>query len=357
MTEIRTLKDGDVQVLPRTVSDAVSMKNGNSAEVEINSKADKQLKNLENPQLALFNLGGMPHRNLLRNAFFIGGGSQKGTGIFPINQKGQTEYTYPTKNIAIDGWALWGAASIVQLTDDGLIVGKKTDGSNTYVVFEQVVDEAITEGSQLTASVLLDNNELYTVTAAPGWTYSGEATLGVTYYRNEGIQIRSTADKHISVRLYWGSAIELGKTSLHKAVGLEYGDKQTIAYKDDSGQWKLFEAPDFSMELLWCQRSFYKIDANRGLFGSVSPSGDSIILYMDLPFEMRTVPVISGLQNLYIRHINGQYGPCNPSSFKNIAQRGNQVSFQFDNPDSANIKAGTPVVAFAMSNGYLSAGL
>lgn len=326
MAEIRTLKDGDVQVLPRTVSDAVSMKNGNSAEVEINSKADKQLKNLENPQLALFNLGGMPHRNLLRNAFFIGGGSQKGTGIFPINQKGQTEYTYPTKNIAIDGWALWGAASIVQLTDDGLIVGKKADGSNTYVVFEQVVDEAITEGSQLTASVLLDNNELYTVTVAPGWTYSGEATLGVTYYRNEGIQIRATADKHIAVRLYWGSAIELGKTSLHKAVSLEYGDKQTIAYKDANEQWQLIQTPDFGTELAKCQRRLY-IPALSTLSTFypvvVNPTSGDIFFPVTIPVPMRVVPSFTAIQlTLYV---GSEQKAVAASSVTCYALRGNQA--------------------------------
>ena len=39
-------------------------------------------------QQALRNIGGRPNRNLLDNWYFVGGGSQQGGELLPINQQG-----------------------------------------------------------------------------------------------------------------------------------------------------------------------------------------------------------------------------------------------------------------------------
>lgn len=278
------------------------------------------------PQQALANLGASPNKQLLRNRYFIGGGSQKGAGYFPINQKGQLTYEYTTKNISIDGWAFWGVPATMQVTDAGLIVGKKQDGNNNYVIWEQVSDENILEGSQLTASVLLDNNELYTVTVAAGWKYSGDANLAVTYYRNEGIIIRTTADNHISVRFYWGGAVALGSTSLYKVVGLEYGDKQTIAYKDASGNWQPTCVPLFGEELSRCQRCLY-IPAlstfSTFYYASVNSASGDIFFPVILPVPMRATPVVTVINaTLYV---GTEQKTVTASAITCYALRGNQA--------------------------------
>lgn len=49
-------------------------------------------------KLPIYGMG----KNLLRNWYFVGGGSQQGAGIFPINSRGNTTYTGSTSTI--DGW-------------------------------------------------------------------------------------------------------------------------------------------------------------------------------------------------------------------------------------------------------------
>lgn len=277
-------------------------------------------------QLALANLGGRPNRKLLRNGYFIGGGSQKGNGCLPINQKAQLTYEYTTKNISIDGWAFWGVPATMQLTDDGLIVGKKSDGGNGYVIWEQIVDENIPEGSQLTASALLDNNELITLTLDPGWTYAGDATLKSVSYRNEALWIRTTSDNHIAVRFYWGGAIALGRTSLYKVVGLEYGDKQTIAYKDANGNWKPTEVALFGEELSRCQRCLY-IPAlstfSTFYYASVNSASGDIFFPVILPVPMRATPAVTVINaTLYV---GTEQKTVTASAITCYALRGNQA--------------------------------
>ena len=267
-----------------------------------------------------------PRRNLLRNAFFVGGGSQKGAGNFPVNQKGQTEYAFTTKNIAIDSWALWGVPSTMTLTNDGVIVGKKGEGENNYVIWEQIVDEDIPEGAQLTASALLDNNELITLTIDPGWTYAGDATLKSISYRNETLWIRTTADNHIAVRFYWGSAVALGSTSLYKAAGLEYGDAQTVAYKDNKGQWQPMEKPDYGAELARCQRCLY-IPAlstfSTFYYASVNSASGDIFFPVILPVPMRATPAVTAINaTLYV---GAEQKTVTASAITCYALRGNQA--------------------------------
>ena len=71
----------------------VSGKDGTSLSAALSNKADRQLSNLDTPQLALANLGAGVRPNLLDNAYFVGGGSQQGGEQLPINQTGATSWT------------------------------------------------------------------------------------------------------------------------------------------------------------------------------------------------------------------------------------------------------------------------
>ena len=120
---------------------------------------------------------------------------------------------------------------------------------------------------------------------------------------------------------------------------------------------KLFETPNYGGTFAQCQRYLYKVEMNRSLFGSTSGNGDSVNLVIDLPVEMRTTPVITGLQNFYIRYPGGQYGPFTPTNLRVIVKIGNQISFQFDNPSQSQISGGLPLVAFSISDWFISAEL
>ena len=268
-----------------------------------------------------------PNRKLLRNGYFIGGGSQKGNGYLPINQKNLTAYSYQSKSMSIDGWFFWGVPSTMQLTDEGLVIGKKGAGGNGYVIFEQTVDENVKEGEQLTASVLLDENELITLTLDPGWTYAGEATLKSVSYRNEALWIRTTEENQIAVRIYWGGAIDLGKTSLYKIIGLEYGDRQTIVHKDKNGQWVPTEVADYDMELFRCRRHFRRFPANWSL-GNLQ--GVNAVFEYGLNPPMAKKPVVtlqyeSDLSNA----LDDGRGPITPTSFVKRTISNEVVEFCF----------------------------
>ena len=88
--------------------------------------------------------------NLLDNAYFVGGGSQLGDGVFPINQRGQTSYSTGT-NTTIDRWKT--EYSALSVDTDGITW--TTTGDNRQ--FVQVIDDAqLIEGETYTASILAD---------------------------------------------------------------------------------------------------------------------------------------------------------------------------------------------------------
>mgnify|MGYP001083629879 CR=1 FL=1 len=130
---------------------------------------------------------------------------------------------------------------------------------------------------------------MITITLDPGWTYVGDATLKSVSYRNEALWIRTTADNHIAVRFYWGGAIALGSTSIYKVAGLEYGDKQTIAYKDANGNWQPTYVPGFGAELARCQRHYVE-----GIVQAVvNPwPGLTFLGGTSFPVEMAKTPVL-----------------------------------------------------------------
>ena len=67
------------------------------------------------------------NRNLLDNAYFVGGGSQLGDGVFPINQRGQTSYSW-TGATCIDRWYIFAANDTVTLSASGLTLNANENG-------------------------------------------------------------------------------------------------------------------------------------------------------------------------------------------------------------------------------------
>lgn len=74
------------------------------------------------------NIGaGGTNPNLLDNAYFVGGGSQLGDGVFPINQRGLTSYSWSGAT-CIDRWYIFSANDTVTLSASGLTVTANDDG-------------------------------------------------------------------------------------------------------------------------------------------------------------------------------------------------------------------------------------
>lgn len=177
-------------------------------------------------------------KNLLRNAYFVGGGSQQGGQQFPINQRGQTSYT--GAGYGIDGWQSVKSDVTITLTVDGLSINRPSGDAWTILQkFEQL------PSGPVTASALI-SNVLHSFTFANGFDNSSQ-TDGVVYFW------ANSTDKSL---LFGQVAPSL--TSL-QAIKLELGPVQTLAHLEN-GTWVLNEVPDYEEELIKCQTS--KADAS-----------------------------------------------------------------------------------------------
>ena len=285
MSEIRTLKDGDIQVLPRTVSDAVSMKNGNSAEVEINNKADKELSNLSDYQKALHNIGAMPGKNFVDNARFAKG--------FIVNQVGQTSYTIDFNNPCIDRWRVWGT---VTLEDDGITV-QKQEGVVEFM-YQNIPDEYLLylRGKQVTMSVVYQesgNRKISSVT----FIVPEQGDIDSPEIDINGIMFDLYKMSNMPYARY--RFFYLGSSNVQiklEAIEVVTGDHQTIVYTDDTGSLQFISPGNYAEELAKCQRYSYVSSQyiTGPQFRYYGESENRLVGILPFPVQMRTQPVLSG---------------------------------------------------------------
>lgn len=245
--------------------------------------AGLELRN--DPQLALANLGGRPNRNLADNCYFAGGGSQKGYGVFPINQRGKTLYS-ELQQTMFDRWWHTNDPGTFELTDEGL---KITAEAGTNACMAQFFDGIVSEDTEVTLSALYRGQIIldfygYTHTPSPvvndGW-----GMHAYTYTIPAGTNL---ADK-----LYCPTVKAVaGTTAYILAIKFEIGDKQTLAYQDSNGIWRLFETQDYGKTLAACQRQLLKLGANSAL--GYAESSTTANIFVPVPTLMRAKPVWSG---------------------------------------------------------------
>ncbi len=147
-------------------------------------------------------------KNLLDNWYFVGGGDQQVGGQFPINQRKQTSYS--GAGAAIDRWKLTSGSMTVAAS------GVTLNGS-----LVQIREQSI--GQTFVASALLSDGTMITPT-----------------YDDSTKTFTLTASNKTIV-----------------AVKLELGETQTLAHLEN-GVWVLNEIPNYTTQLLRCQR-FYRV--------------------------------------------------------------------------------------------------
>ena len=186
-------------------------------------------------------------RNLLDNWYFVGGGSQQGGGQFPINQRAITSVN--ASNNLIDRWRIYRYVSgSATLTPNGINLsgdfdfGESIESARLPNIpnLPVTISALFSDGSFVSTTSILSNNGDSEFITVP---ISSNASLD--YTRN------------------WQSDIDLFAFSLKSnasiipiAAKLELGSSQTLAYKDEGGNWQLFETPDYAEELAKCQRYF-----------------------------------------------------------------------------------------------------
>ena len=180
--------------------------------------------------------------NLLRNWYFVGGGT--GRGVFPVNSRGLTSYT-ATSAVTIDQWIKGDSSNLgeVSLTSGGLTISHSASTGYTQIV--QNIVNAHTKSFELTpyynklatVSVLI-NNQLYS-----GQLYLGEQASSLAL---GGLAIFSIPGQQLMLRVNSSSSV-----TMIQAVKLELGDQQTLCHQEN-GAWVLNEIPDYEEEYCRC---------------------------------------------------------------------------------------------------------
>lgn len=176
-----------------------------------------------------------PRPNLLKNAYFVGGGSQLGNGIFPLNSRGQTSYSGYA--IGIDGW--YQDLSLT-LQANGVVVGNGSTGA--LIQHFDLVQLSRVLGKTVTASALRADGTLLTGTVTFDSAYNSDTWIN--YGTSQMQALIFAAGNAQIIRL---------PTSLspYVAAKLEFGPTQTLAHQEN-GVWVLNEIPDFNEELVRC---------------------------------------------------------------------------------------------------------
>lgn len=184
--------------------------------------------------------------NLLDNAYFVGGGSQLGDGHFPINQRGQTQYT--AAGFVFDRWFKSGGVTAT-LDAGGLTIVNSNgwpDGINQRFpmhFFAQMNGQAITasvlyaDGSVDSGTAVIDATQNYQ------WLKYPEA--GEIGFQLKNFQDGAAYDYFDYISFGAGTNSTPKKI---KAVKLERGTVSTLPNDPP---------PDFGEEQRKCQRYLY----------------------------------------------------------------------------------------------------
>ena len=202
--------------------------------------------------------------NMLTNAYFVGGGSQQGDGIFPINQRGET-IVMTKARYAMDMWQLAGGngdCSVEILADCARISNPASSGSSW--VQQRIRIPAGTFTFSVLAKAVTGSAYLVYMTSGgaitPSQTSRRISGAGVTEYKQT---LTDGQAARVAIYMSAGASLDI------EALKLEQGENQTVARLVD-GVWVVNEIPNFDTELLKCQRHFqtFRTEALRPTYGA-----------------------------------------------------------------------------------------
>ena len=265
-------------------------------------------------QMARLNIAaGGSNNNLLDNWYFVGGGSQLGGGVFPINQRGQTSYSNGT-NTTIDRWKT--EASSISVDADGLTWTATGDNNQ----FEQIIENyKLIEGETYTATIDCDisagSARLFVGGVSSPWptvagsavnVSSGITSVTFTFARESGY----TGQYKLALASVGGCTAKLRKFKLEK------GTVSTLA--NDA-------PPNFGEELAKCQRYlwFKTFSGNTPIGSGVALTADQAIVSVVTPASMRPAQNITLTANVLLVG-NGQVATASAvtgiNQYDNIAR-------------------------------------
>lgn len=208
--------------------------------------------------------------NLLDNAHFVGGGSQLGDGVFPINQRGQTSYSNGT-NTTIDRWKTENSS--ISVDADGLTWTATGDNNQ----FEQITENyKLIEGETYTATIDCDILAGSARLFVGGIGYPWPTVAGSTVNVSSGI-----------TKVTFTFARESGYTGKYKFALASTSNGATVklyACKLERGSISTLAndvPPDYGTELIKC----------RGYFERINTLGSSEIVGMGMGVSSSSVRI------------------------------------------------------------------
>ena len=192
-------------------------------------------------------LGAAPNKNLLHNWYFPK----------PVNNKGLTVYPQGVGASFIDRWMKNGSLETT-LTDEGIVI---TASNSATVSFYQFVKNDKLAGKTITASVLLRSS---TAPILRMYYHDGTSQKQLKQVTNtfsdksktELMQFTAVipdAAIGVTFQLFSSSeGTEYCADTTFVAGKLEFGSVQTLAHKDENGEWMLNETPDFAEQVAIC---------------------------------------------------------------------------------------------------------
>ena len=202
--------------------------------------------------------------NLLDNWYFVGGGSQLGYGVFPVNQRGQSSYNN-SNAYTIDRWKLTNGS--LTLANGGIILNGTIEQILPVSIGLPVVASALFSDGTMTTPSYNDSTRTFTLTAT-------------------------------------------GQTIV--AVKLEVGDTQTLAHQE-SGSWVLNEVAHFNAEQQKCFAYFYRPGFNMNAFGFVTAGATKYYIAFPVPVPMARRPSLIGNRTWLARGATG-YSAATPTT-------------------------------------------
>ena len=259
--------------------------------------------------------------NLLDNPYFS---SLNAPGL-PINQNAATTWS-DDYSPTIDRWRKVNVG-IVSISEAGIYVPV---GEIQY----QYINPNFLNylfGKIVTASVLLADGRIFTGT--------GE------FKNQEGINtLLQDTDVNIYTLNSGGFQVAFGNNSFvstspqtYVAAKLEVGDKQTLAYQDSDGNWKLLSQPDmdYSTQLAKCQARLLILQ-NQTIPVTVFSKSVSGVIPTPVTMDEGAVPTVTLSDGAFLYMPSGTVG-VEPSAYSGVSVQPNGVMFAGTAEVSSNV--------------------
>jgi hypothetical protein len=226
--------------------------------------------------------------NLLDNAYWA-------DKDYIINQRGQDEYA--GQGFTIDRWANNNDNAFLSLQQDGGILFYTQNGTTAPTpIFFTALEHGPKTGETITFSALCKTNSNMFLLALQENIYKTVRILPSSDYCLVYLTMQLTGS------LQWVGFRDTGSSGGNdglyiKAAKLELGPVQTLAHKDENGNWILNDPPpNKALELAKCQRYQIELkksnsDSNIG-FG-IANTTRNVTAFIPLPVSLRNKPIIA----------------------------------------------------------------